>query len=145
MKNISTSEKIKAHLADWMFIIVLFCVTIPLIMLPLQFFCHITQRLDILDNEIFSDIVDYGTIVLTLVVYPMFKDLMFECGSVGCRIFKIKIVNDSGEKPTKRQLILRGCFFHMIWIDIFVSMKRLDNRSLTDIITKTRQIKIQDM
>ena len=60
------------------------------------------------------------------------------------KISKIKIVNEDGEKPSRKQLLLRGLFFRLFWIDFFVSKKRLDNCSLTDIITKTRQVYLFD-
>ena len=139
MKNISAKKKEKAYFIDWLSIIAIFIVSSSLLMLLWDFFCFEFINADIAYNIIF-----YGCLIFSVLIYPIFKDLIFDCGSIGCKILKIKIVDENGNKPTKKQLMLRGTFFHLFWIDYFVSKKSTDYCSLADKITKTKQVYLSD-
>ena len=100
--------------------------------------------LSMFDNDSTHAIIDNCfkiSLILLICVYPIFKDLLFPCGSIGCKAMNIKIIDQKTNlRPTKKKLILRGLFFYLYLIDFIVSYKRQDNNSLTDIITGTRLV-----
>lgn len=136
MKNITFSKRIKAYIIDWVFIIILMSGLLCLIGTILVIIG------ELLNNNLLNfDILYFVILVGSVYIYPIFKDLTFSCGSIGCKIMKIKIVDqESGLRPTKKQLILRGFFFMVYPIDLIFVYKRLDNLSLSDIVTNTRVI-----
>lgn len=144
MRNISVKKKTTTYFIDWIVIIALYGIGMSLFMVLWYFFCFVINKLEIINTDAVYNIIYYSCLVFSVLIYPLFKDLIFECGSIGCKLSKVKIINENGIKPTKKQLLLRGLLFHIFWIDFFVAKRRLDNCSLTDIITKTRQVYLFD-
>lgn len=136
MKNVAVSKRIKAYIVDWLFIIILMIGLLFILGTPLIIIMEISNS-----KYLNFDIMYFSFLIFSVYIYPIFKDLIFPCGSIGYKIAKIKIVDQkTGLRPTTKQLILRGLFFMLVPIDIAFAAKRLDNLSLFDIATNTKVI-----
>ncbi len=80
--------------------------------------------------------------------YALIKDFLFKNGSLGKKMMKCRVIDSkTGEKPKPIKLLLRNLLqidTLFIIIGIIVSYKRLDSRTLADIITKTDVIYLEE-
>lgn len=82
----------------------------------------------------------YSTRVMFFLLM-LFKDVFFKEKGFSERIMKIKIINISNEnRPSKKQLLIRNIFYPIAVIDFIVCHRRLDHRTLGDIVSKTRVV-----
>ena len=87
----------------------------------------------------------YGSLLIGFWIYPIFKDLVFENGSLAKKIKKVKIIDEKTlEKPSVKKLILRNILYPLYPINLIFCKKRMDNRTLADIIFKTRVIYLEE-
>ncbi len=132
--------RLKAFLLDLLFSIAfcIFHIFIAVIILG------VLSDLFKLDYKIYDRIPFLDRIIcyLTFGAYFVFKDLFTKNGSFGNKIMKIKVVNcQSLERPNNKKLVLRGLIsFYTSFVDIVFCKYRLDNRSLSDVVSKTQVI-----
>ena len=138
MINCSTKDRIKAIAVDYA-VSFLICITTVMIMATMVYIAYIAFQIDL--RNIRGDVLAY---IIAFKIFPIFKELFFPCGSIGYKLLKFKVVDlENDQKPTNKKMLIRGLIFAIFpMIDIIVSAVRLDRRTLTDIITKTRVIYI---
>lgn len=138
--NTSFQIRLKAFLLDGLFSIVFCIFNIFIVVIILGTLSNLFK----LDYEIYDRIPFLERIIcyLTLGAYFIFKDLFTKNGSFGNKIMKIKVVNSQSlERPNNKKLVLKGMIsFFTSFVDIAFCKYRLDNRSLSDVVSKTRVI-----
>ena len=73
------------------------------------------------------------------------KDVVTECGSLGKKIMRIKIIDiDSHQKPHMWKLIVSSLLSLLVPIDYIIYKYSLNKFTLSDSLTSTTIIKIQD-
>lgn len=86
----------------------------------------------------------YDSIYIFFVIYYILmvcKDLVFRNASIGKKILKLKIVNESNCMPNIAIVVLRNIFF-LIWpIEVIVLLVK--GKKIEDIIFKTKVIKVE--
>ena len=140
MSNVTLSKRIKAYVIDLLFIFAFMVVLSFLLGAILSIIGKILNT-NLFQLDIISNLFMFSILVISIYIYPIFKDLIFSCGSIGYKLTKTKIIDQkTGLRPTKKQLVLRGLFFAIFPIDLVFTYKRLDNLSLADIATNTRVV-----
>ena len=138
LENVTVSKRMKAYFIDLAFAIIVAMLLALLISVVLYLISKIIH------NELYDLIVDIGyevCLILAILLYPIFKDIIFTDGSIGYKIMKIKVLDQKTNlPPIKKKLILKGLFFYVHVIDFIFSAIRLDRLSLSDIITDTRVV-----
>lgn len=72
------------------------------------------------------------------------KDLLFRNRSIGKRLCKLVIVNDSGTKPSEFQLVLRN-IFSMFWIvELFIMFINKKHKKIGDFICSTKVVNLNE-
>ena len=78
---------------------------------------------------------------IILVVYILFKDLLFRNASLGKKIFGIVVVDSEGAKPTAKQVILRNisvCF--LLYVEAVYILANDEHNRLGDKWAKTKVV-----
>lgn len=141
MNKVTVSKRTKAYFIDWLFMIAFFLNLFVLIRAIIWMVFEIWKTVENDSMERIANIFFLIGTILFMLIFPIFKDLIFPCGNVGFKIMKIKVIDQKSElSPTKKQLMLRGLLFYFYIIDIVVSRVRLDNLSLSDIVTNTKLV-----
>ena len=74
------------------------------------------------------------------VVFPFFKDCVFNRSSVGMYIFGLKVVDkESNERPTTKQLIIRNISFYVFFADMIAVLIN-KNQKLGDVWAHTKVV-----
>ena len=140
MINCSAEKRLKAYFVDWIFVIITY-IAIMTVMMISAYLVNLVVKGNVLIDVTYN-IIYYTSLVLSIGIYPLFKDSLFKCGSIGCKLNKIEILNYDNTRPTKKQMIIRGLFFHLFLIDyIFFKIDR-KQISLSDRISKTKMMQI---
>lgn len=96
-------------------------------------FCIIFLKLD---NQFLSNwlpLIAYYIIFLS-------KDLVYKNASIGKKILNIRIVNNDGKEPLKKQLIFRNIFIFLWPIEVILIM--INNKKIEDYLFKTSIVSI---
>lgn len=136
-KNCLYKDRIKIELIDFFsfyltYTVTIFSITTVLLIISDVFSVNI------------SDAPERIAVILYLITekpYALIKDFLFKNGSLGKKKMKCKVIDSkTGEKPKAIKLVLRNLLqidTLFIIIGIIMSYKRLDSRTLADIVTKT--------
>ena len=118
MVNCSAEKRLKAYFVDWIFVIITY-IAIMTVMMISTYLVNLVVKGNVLIDVTYN-IIYYTSLVLSIGIYPLFKDSLFKCGSIGCKLNKIEILNYDNTRPTKKQMIIRGIFFHLFFIDYII-------------------------
>lgn len=81
---------------------------------------------------------------ILFVVSHFFKDVIFKRQSIAEKTMKVRIIDEkTNQRPSAKKLIFRNIFFITyitLGIDLIFCFKRFDNRTLGDIVSKTRVV-----
>lgn len=144
-KNCLWKDRVKIELLDFFsfyltYMAVSFSITTVILILSDVFLFNVSE-----------DVVLIGAYVLYIATekpYALIKDFLFKNGSLGKKMMKCKVIDSkTGEKPKPIKLLLRNLLqidTSLIIIGIIFSAKRLDSRTLADIITKTDVIYLEE-
>ena len=94
-------------------------------------------------SESFVDYLFESNLIFLILIIPyiFINEFFTKNGSLGKKIMKIKIINEENYKrPNKLRLLLRGIGNLLTALDILFCYRRIDRRSLGDVISKTRVI-----
>lgn len=145
MINISVKQKGKIYLIDMLFLILVIIAFGSIFMVSFYGIANLIGQQEFLKSDVAFSIVQFVCVGMPLLGYFVPRNLYFKNGSIGCKILRVTIVNEQGGKPTKTQLLARGvlsCFIPIF--DSIFAKSNVDNLSLTDMLTKTRQVKIDE-
>ncbi len=146
-RNCSFKDRVKLFFIDYIsfltfYYLVFFTIFLIIFTTFLEIF-NLPFELD-LETNVFVLIMD----CISWPIYSLFKDFLFKNGSFAKKVRKVKVIDaQTGEKPSKKKLILRNIFYITALttgVNLVFCFKRLDNLSLGDLITKTRVVYIQD-
>ena len=135
--NVTPKERIKATVIDLVIMLLITVIIgVPIVACAFYFVC------ELIGVEINSKLIEIVTMFLGWFIYPVFMELLTPYGSLGKKISKIKVIDaETGEKPSKKKLILRGLIFSFLTIfDAFFCIVNIDHLSVIDMITKTRVV-----
>ena len=130
--NVKPSLRVKAFFWDMVMSIPFFALG-----LIVFFICsHLFSR------ETADKIVESGILErLFIFTYLLIFELFTKNGSVGKKIMKVKVVNlENDSRPSFGRMLLRGVGNLLSFVDLLFCYKRLDRRSLGDLISKTRVV-----
>lgn len=136
--NVKYNLRTRAFLWDLFFFIIFGILeTMLLALISSLTFCLFGFHILSYDNAYFFAKLVYFS------MYPYFfaSDLLTKNGSIGKKIVKIKIISQDEKFPlTKRRLLIRGLGNLLFPYDLIPCVRRIDRRSISDIISKTRVV-----
>ena len=134
--NVSFGKRMKSCIIDLVFMIFLTAICVPIVGYVFLFISKL------MGNELENKLLELVCMFICWVIYPVFMELLTSHGSLGKKLSKIKIIDaETGEKPTKKKLILRGLIFAFLLIfDVIVCRFNMEHLSLSDMITRTRVV-----
>ena len=136
LTNVKPSLRVKAFFWDAVMSIPFFVLGLIIFFISSNFF----------SRETANKIVESGFLErLFVYTYFLISELFTKNGSVGKKIMKVKVVNlENDSRPSFGRMLLRGVGNLLSFVDLLFCYKRLDRRSLGDLISKTRVVYATD-
>ena len=138
MEYCDANKRLKVYFIDWLFIIIIYIIIMSLMMIGCYLIDLILKQNMLIGTA--YDIIYYTSLITSVFIYPLFKDMIFKCGSIGCKLSKFKIKSVNGDEPTKKQLLIRGIFFHLFFIDYIIMKIDINYSPLSDKVSKTKMV-----
>ena len=143
IRNCSFKDRVKLYFVEYCFCAIIYVVSV-VAFVPV-IWCVDFFNVANFNDQAFYDVTDKFSFLIAFYIYPIFKDVFFKNGSIVKKLLNVNLIDaETMKKPRVTKLIIRNSLFPIYLINLIFCFKRLDNRTLGDIMTKTRVVYSED-